>query len=68
MSTACEQLVNLCQQNSITDLKTEVFRVHSFWHTGSSQDPLTVEHPLGARRTRFPQLVHTNKKKKNVKK
>ncbi len=48
MSTACEQLVNPCQQNSITDLKMRVFRVHSFWRTGSSQGPLTVEHPLGA--------------------
>jgi len=48
MSTACEQLVNLCQQNSITDLKMRVFRVHSFWRTGSSQGPLTVEHPQGA--------------------
>ena len=48
MSTACEQLVNLCQQNSITTLKMRVFRVHSFWRTGSSQGPLTVEHPLGA--------------------
>ena len=48
MSTACEQLVNPCQQNSITDLKMRVFRVHSFWRTGSSQGPLTVEHTLGA--------------------
>jgi hypothetical protein len=48
MSTACEQLVNPCQQDRTTDGKNRVFQRRSFSFTGFTQAQKCVERPLGA--------------------
>jgi len=48
MSTACEQLVNPCQQDRTTDGKNRVFQSRSFSFTGFTQAQKCVERPLGA--------------------
>lgn len=68
MSTACEQLVNPCQQDRTTGGKIRVFQSRSFSFTGFPQGQKCVERPLEARGTNFSLLVHTNKKKRISKK
>ena len=48
MSTGCEQLVNLCQQDRTTGGKNGVFQSRSFSFTGFPQAQKCVERPLEA--------------------